>query len=502
MKYDTVIIGSGLGGLLCGYILAKNGQHVAILEKDTLIGGCLQSFHRKGYLFDTGMHYIGSMGEGQLLNRFWHYFHLFNDVKLSKLDEDAFDIISYRGRRYPSAIGYEHYVDRLSTFFPEERESLQRYVSLLQEVSTSSPVSRLEESDDLQPLNTDYVKKSVNEYIESITSNTTLRSVIVGNLPLYGGVYGKTPFYIHAFIHNSYIQGSYRIVGGGQTIANSLASSIRKMGGDIFTHSEVVRLEGEGHIERAITSGGQMFEATTFISDIHPKRMVSLLADNLIKRSYCRRIRQTPDTIGGFTLYIGFKPDTTRYLNSNFFHYNVDDIWSCGDYTADDWPRGYLYMHQPPIDGSDYARTAVMISYMRYEEVARWSDTKVGHRGSSYHEFKEAHAQKMIAELEKEFPGIASSIAYYNVSTPLTYEYYTGTAEGSMYGLMRDVTSPVQTIVSQQTYIPNLLMTGQNTNSHGMLGVTNGAMLTCGKILGLNAIIRSINQSQPSWKNQ
>jgi all-trans-retinol 13,14-reductase len=63
-----------------------------------------------------------------------------------------------------------------------------------------------------------------------------------------------------------------------------------------------------------------------------------------------------------------------------------------------------------------------------------------------------------------------------------------------MYGLLHDVTLPVQTVVSQQTYIPNLFMTGQSTNSHGMLGVTNGAVLTCGKLIGLNAIIHSINE--------
>ncbi|MBR6491967.1 MAG: FAD-binding protein, partial [Bacteroidales bacterium] len=33
MKYDVVIIGAGLGGLECAYILAKNGLKVCILEK-------------------------------------------------------------------------------------------------------------------------------------------------------------------------------------------------------------------------------------------------------------------------------------------------------------------------------------------------------------------------------------------------------------------------------------------------------------------------------------
>lgn len=55
-----IIIGSGLGGLSCGVILARNGYDVSILEQHYQIGGCLQCFSRKGVKFETGMHFIGS----------------------------------------------------------------------------------------------------------------------------------------------------------------------------------------------------------------------------------------------------------------------------------------------------------------------------------------------------------------------------------------------------------------------------------------------------------
>ena len=48
-KFDVVIIGGGLGGLSCGAILSKEGLSVCILEQQKHIGGCLQSFKRKGY---------------------------------------------------------------------------------------------------------------------------------------------------------------------------------------------------------------------------------------------------------------------------------------------------------------------------------------------------------------------------------------------------------------------------------------------------------------------
>ena len=38
---SVIIIGAGLGGLECGYILAKNGMQVTVLEHEGQVGGCL-----------------------------------------------------------------------------------------------------------------------------------------------------------------------------------------------------------------------------------------------------------------------------------------------------------------------------------------------------------------------------------------------------------------------------------------------------------------------------
>ena len=67
MKYDIIIIGSGLGGLQCAYILAKQGRRVCVLEKELHPGGCMQSYRRKGIALDTGLHYVGGLAPGNSL---------------------------------------------------------------------------------------------------------------------------------------------------------------------------------------------------------------------------------------------------------------------------------------------------------------------------------------------------------------------------------------------------------------------------------------------------
>lgn len=66
---EVVIIGSGLGGLVCGAYLSRRGIGVTVLEQGFQTGGCLQSFVRGGIRFDTGFHSVGGLEPGGPLYR-------------------------------------------------------------------------------------------------------------------------------------------------------------------------------------------------------------------------------------------------------------------------------------------------------------------------------------------------------------------------------------------------------------------------------------------------
>jgi len=481
-NYNIIIIGSGLGGLACGYMLSKNGYKVAIFEQGAQFGGCLQTFKRRGVKFETGVHYIGSMGEGQTLDRFFHYLSLFPDIKVAPLDPAGFDVISFKGERYKYATGYENFVETLAQKFPAERDNLKRYATAIKNVAQSSPFHSIGEPVEPFQFSSNYATTNVNDFVASFTSNETLQNVLVGLVPLYAGVKDKTPLYVHAFINDSNISGACRIMGGSDQVAESLVRSIRSMGGEIFALSKVSKiLCDSSKATGVLLEDGTQIAADHFISNIHPEATIDMIDSHLIRPMYRNRIRQMEQTISNFTIYLKFKENTVPYMNYNYYHYNGNEIWNCEHYTEQDWCRGYLYMHLCPAQPSQYAQAGEILTIMRFEEVAQWLGTKVEQRGEAYKEFKQRKAEKMLEQLERDFPGTLANVESYYTSSPLTYLNYTGTKNGAAYGVLRNINAPR---IVHRTRIPNLFLAGQNTNAHGIMGVIIGAIIVCSEFLG------------------
>ncbi|MFH1321642.1 MAG: NAD(P)-binding protein [Bacteroidota bacterium] len=496
--YDIVIIGSGLGGLLCGYILSKEGYNVCIVEKNKKIGGCLQTFVRDGCVFDTGMHYIGSLEEGQILHRFFKYFDLTNRLKLKKLDEDGFDIINFKDKEYKYAQGYDNFINTLLQSFPDEKQGLVKYTDKLREISNSLNLYNLREVKSHNIIENEYIVDSTMGFIRTVTSDTKLQNVLAGLNALYAGKPDNTPLYIHAMINNFFIESAWRFIDGSFQIAKFLADSIINNGGTILKNREAKKFipdTRDNELKFVELSNSERIESKYFISNVHPVRTLNMLEPDMMRKAYRNRIDSLENTISTFTVYIVLKKDTFRYLNYNYYYYATDNVWGVTSYSEKTWPEGYM-LYTPATSRSDvYSDGIIVITYMKYDEMKKWENTTVGKRGDDYIEFKKNKAEKLLDLVERKFPGLRKKIKSYYTSTPLTYRDYTGTKEGSTYGVFRDCNDPLISYIPPRTKIPNLFLTGQNVNLHGVLGVTIGSLLTCSELLGLNYLIRKINDA-------
>ncbi len=491
MKYDAVIIGSGLGGLECGHILSQAGMSVLLLEKEAQAGGCIQSYKRHGKAFDTGFHYVGGLAEGQTLHTIFKMLGLLQ-LPWKQLDND-FDRITIGDRTFAFTQGYEGFVDTLAKEFPAERKALNSYVKVLKRSAEQELASMQKAQDEMQLSFTEDFEINAWQYLNETFHDQLLINVLSGTSLKMELRKESLPLFTFAHCNNGFIESSWRLKGDGSLIADSLANDIRANGGEIICNAKVEELvEKDGKLVQAICSNGETYEGSYFISDIHP-----VITSQLVKQSsrmskiYRKRIGYLENTFGMFTVSLSIKPQTLRYFNWNQYVYKRPNVWTF--YQEEGAVSGMLISCRAPESG-EYTEQVDLLTPMTWDKCSQWEGTKIGHRGDEYKAMKEQMADECITLAEQFIPEIRSMITGCYTSTPLTYHDYTNTPEGSAYGIRKDFSSPLATMLSPRTPIPNLLLTGQNLMLHGLHGVTITSLFTCAEIIGKEHIWGMMNK--------
>ena len=485
MKYDAVIIGSGLGGLECAHILSKAGMSVLLLERGTQAGGCLQSYRRLGLAFDTGFHYVGGLDEGQSLHSAFRHLGLLR-LPWQRLD-NHFDRVTIGNQTFSFAQGYDAFVETLTAAFPAERDALNKYADMLKQCGEQQFDALNPQTGESSVLSR-FFETSAYQYLTETFHDPLLINVLCGTSLKMELRKESLPLFTFAHGNGSFIESSWRLKGDGSLIVNSLADGIRMHGGEIICNAEVRELvEKDGKLVHAVCSNGEIYEGTIFISNIHPAVTCNLVKQSSrMKKVYRSRITHLENTFGMFTVSLRIKPQTLRYFNWNQYIYKEPDVWAF--HLKNNPVSGVLVSCRIPEDGSKYVQQVDLLTPINWSECEQWSHTEVGRRGEDYKAMKKRVADECITLAERFIPGLRDRITGCYTSTPLTYRNYTLTPEGSAYGLRKDFRNPMITLLSPRTPISNLLLTGQNLMLHGLHGVTMTALFTCAEVLGKEPI--------------
>ena len=487
MKYDVIVIGGGLGGLECGYILARAGKSVLVLELGRQTGGCLQSYRRNGLKFDTGFHYVGGLEKGQPLYRVFEYLGL-DSLPWHRMDE-TFDRITVAGREYALSQGYDNFALRLAEDFPNEKEALKQYASLLSETE-SRQLDGLNPECQEDDFASSLCETNAYQYLCQSFRDTGLIDAVSGaslkmelrksSLPLFTFLHGNS----------GYVGSSWRLKGSGSLLTGALAEGIRKQGGEVKCRAGAEELIGERHrIVRVRCTDGNTYEGDVFIGAIHPALVCRMIKqDGLLKPAYRNRISRQTNTFGVFTVSLVLKPDELRYFNYNRYVYRKADVWSSASPGEID---RVMISCRVPEDGA-YARQIDLLTPFLWEECLPWVQTEIGKRGEDYLLWKERIADACMVLAETVVPGLGDAVEQRYISTPLTYAGYLQAPEGSAYGVRKDAGNPLEVLLSPRTPFPNLYLTGQSLMMHGVQGVTQTALFTCAEVLGRDWIWRHI----------
>ncbi len=495
--YDAIMIGSGVGALTTGALLAKaRHQKVLILEKHYTAGGFTHSFKRPGYEWDVGVHYVGEIrnkgGLGQILD-------YVTDGELTWADMGAvYDEIVINGDRYPFKVGKRAWRETMCDAFPNDVQAIDRYLAELKKLKLAAA---LYFADKALPgplttvagplLRSRLLKLSsatVHEVLSGITQNKRLRAVLAGQWGDYGLPPKQASWAIHAMVASHYFGGAYYPAGGAAQIAAMVEKVLERNGGRIATNAGVAEVLVEnGRAVGVKLETGQEVRAPIVCSNAGVPLTQHLLPDGKAKRELGAVRARTEASGAHVSLYVGMNRTAAELQlpKNNIWVYPGDDhdaqVAAWKQSPDADLPVAFLSFPSARdphfLDNHPGNATLEVLTLVPYDWVSQWEGTQWKKRGASYDEFKAGLCEKLMAVLLEQCPRVRDHIQIAELSSPLTTKHFAGHPMGEIYGIACTPQRFAETAMRPATKLPGMWMTGADVCSPGVAGAAIGGVL-------------------------
>ena len=505
--YDAIVIGSGIGGMTAAACLAELGKKVVVFEQHYTAGGFTHSYARNGYEWDVGVHYIGDVGAPHTLTR--RLFDFVSGGKLEWAPMDAhFDRIFLGQDSYDLVATPKAYRAELLKHFPDEEKAIDEYFRRIAEAAGAMRLITLEKMLPgpaaavarrwRQWRTPAWLNQTTRSVLESLTSNQKLIAVLTGQWGDNGLPPAESSFIIHSLIARHYLYGGYYPVGGASQIAETIIPQIQKTGGALFTYASVEEILMErGKAVGVRMADGHEVRAPIVISNAGVFNTFGKLLPAEVSRQsgYLKKLDTVKRSMASLGMYIGIQ-DTAENLGlpkTNYWLYSSEDYeGSLERFFADpentDIPLVYISFPsaKDPAFAAKYPGRATIeiVAPGPHEWFAQWADKPWGKRGDDYDALKEAWSQRLLERLYEHFPQLRGKIDYYELSTPLSTDYFCRYETGEIYGLDHDPSRFEQRWLTPKTSIPGLYLTGQDIITCGVAGAMIGGLVTAVTVSG------------------
>ncbi|MGI9245753.1 MAG: phytoene desaturase family protein, partial [Steroidobacteraceae bacterium] len=520
--YDALVIGSGIGGLTTAALLSELGQKVAVLEQHYTAGGNTHSYERAGYDWDVGVHYLGDLGTRTTTRR------LFDWLSQGQLDwapmGSHYDRFFIGDRVYDAVAGREAFRENLLAHFPGEAAAIDRYLQLQREVSRAMRTFALERN--LPPWAAAvagpllrrclprHFHRTTWDVLAELTDDPELIAVLTGQWGDLGLPPRRSSFAIQALVAKHYLHGGFYPVGGASRIAATILPRIRATGGEVFTYARVeeILLGGDaelrtgkrwrdGRVSGVRMADGHFIECRRVISNAGVFNTFGRLLPGGLAHEYGydRQLAQVTPSIGHIGVYIGLQATAAELglPRTNFWIYPQGNDYDAAleRFVADpSGPFPVIYISFPSAKGPDFERrhpgraTVEIVAPVPYEIFERWSGTVWGQRGEDYEALKHSYGMRLLDHLYDKLPQLRGRIDYWEVSTPLSMQWFCGYGRGELYGLDHDPQRMQQSWLRPRTRISGLWLTGQDVMSCGVAGAMMGGLACTASITGMRKL--------------
>lgn len=477
MKYDTIVIGAGLGGLTTAAVLAKKGKRVLVLEQHSIPGGCATVYERKGIRFEVGLHEM-DLGSEYLDMKHLIFKKLGLNLPLIPIPQTF--TVKTKTNEYRIPEGVESAKQALTAYFPNEKKGIDRYFSAMRRVSFSIrrfpfdlsffsfffyPLTALP-----TVLQTVIEQATVAQKMERFFKENPIRHLLNANLVYYHDDPCTLSWFYHSVAQYSYYTSAVFIRGGSQVLSDALVDCITNNNGTVTVSAMVKQILLEGNKAIGVLwkdRKGQ--EHTVYAKNIVANCAIhNIYNGNMVPKEFSEpSIEQLDIAVSLYTVYIVFKESIQKQYPNNSYstflrsdealHTPLSSIKEAFT-TLPVEERDFVFVDYSAIDSGlvkegDIRSFAVLTGASYFHE---WDSLDK----QAYQNKKEQLAQRLLERLEEYYPNIRSLVEYYEVSTPKTIQRYIKTPQGTAYGFQQTKYLCGSRAPRKASQIANLYYTG------------------------------------------
>ena len=479
VKEKVLVIGSGIGGLSTGIILAKLGFDVTVIEKNRQPGGMMRSYARRGVQCNVGLHYMGALDHGQIPRRCFDFLDITNQLPLIRMGVDGpVDRYLFTDNHlgidsFDVPTGFEAYEASLNAAFPTQRTQVAALMTMLRRSADQLDRLPFLYSDQMTEYWFDQTEP-LGAIFDHIGCSPGLRAVFGLPSVLIGVPHAVCPQFYHTMTLASYLLSAWRLKGQGATMADVCAQRLTSLGGGLRTGEAVAGIRTVDRRVRGVTlESGETLDASIVVGTIHPKGMIELLGPDVVKASYLRRIMGLKDTPGMMAVHALVPAERHPEILHNLYTVQTDPNGGLLDLI-------FVQLRSSDVPGQNLL---TLITSGHNELWLAWRQTRSGQRGPDYIQKKLELAHGLIERTEK-IMGPFHGLQILDIFTPLTIRDWVNSPEGSAYGVMRSSEQLLSAALLNRTSLRGLFLAGQSVLSPGILGTILGSFATVKFIVG------------------
>lgn len=460
--YDAIIIGAGIGGLICGCYLAKAGVKTLILEKNAKPGGYCTSFKRNGFQFDACVHSLGSLRDGGTIRTILKELDIEDRLNITRSNPS--DIIVTSEFKLNFWNDLDKTIEEFQSKFPDESKNIRRFFYNIDSCDHMNLIA-------LRSI-------TFRDYISQYIDNEKLKGII--SFPVVGNA-GVASCEISAFtgvlIYKEFmLDGGYYPGDSMQTLPDILSDRFTEFGGVIYPCSFVNRIKfNKGKVEAVEVENKGLFSSKYIISNVDASQtFFNLIGEDLLSNDLIKTLLNLKTSISMFILYLG--------LNKNFDINNIfpanTNIWYLPCYDID---KLYYAAFENGIDNLDCflfrllsdGRSIIGIMFAPFKDKQYWTNKK-----------KFSLIDVFIKKIENFIPNLSSNIVLKDAATPQTLYKWTRNYQGAAYGWAGLPSQLAISGLTLKTKFEDLYLTGHwTTLAQGVSGVAYLGRNTAMKIL-------------------